>query len=166
MILEKWGPARLSGQTNCPPTQFVETIDFSVNPVYLNQEFLYQKYVVEGLSAEEIGREIVSATSTVHKYLKHFRIPIRKSGSNIRPKRHLAYGKKIVGRRVEECKSELAVIEKMKKLREQGFSYWKVADILNSMGVPTKTRKGNWHARSVQQILDAQTSQLEVIAVG
>ena len=58
------------------------------------------------------------------------------STSNIRPKRHLAYGQKIVGRRVEECKSELAVLEKMNRLREQGFSYWKIADILNSMGVP------------------------------
>jgi Recombinase len=59
-----------------------------------------------------------------------------------------------VGRRVEECKSELAVIDKMNRLREQEFSYWKIAEVLNSMGVPTKTRKGPWQARSVQQILD------------
>jgi hypothetical protein len=45
-------------------------------------------------------------------------------------------------------------IERMNRLREQGFSYWKIADILNSMGVPTKTRKGPWQARSVQQILE------------
>jgi hypothetical protein len=41
----------------------------------------------------------------------------------------------------------------MVELRGKGFSYWKIADILNAMKVPTKTRKGKWHARSVQQIL-------------
>jgi hypothetical protein len=81
----------LQSQTNVPPAQIIETIEFSVSPVYLNREYLHQKYIVECLSAAEIGREIVSATSTVHKYLKLFKIPIGKSGANIRPKRHLAY---------------------------------------------------------------------------
>ena len=125
-----------------------------MTPLYQNRDFLHEKYVVNGLSAEEIGLEIVSATSTVLKHLKIFGIPVRDNGKNTRPKRHLAYGQKIVGRKVEVCKSELVIVDKMNRLREQGFSYWKIADILNSMGVPTKTRKGPWQARSVQQILD------------
>jgi hypothetical protein len=44
-------------------------------------------------------------------------------------------------------------IQKMKDLREKGFSYWKIADVFNSMGIPTKTRKGKWHAKTIQQIL-------------
>ena len=86
-------------------------------------------------------------------HLKLLGIPIRGSGKNTRPKPHLAYGQKKVGRKVEVCKSEMAAIEKMKRLRKQGFSYWRIADILNLMGVPTKTRKGPWQARSVPQIL-------------
>ncbi|MCX6126171.1 MAG: hypothetical protein NTV34_15675 [Proteobacteria bacterium] len=43
---------------------------------------------------------------------------------------------------------------KMQNLRSQGFSYWKIADILNTMKVPTKTQRGRRHARSVQQMLD------------
>jgi hypothetical protein len=42
----------------------------------------------------------------------------------------------------------------MKQLREQGFSYWKIADVLNTMKIPTKTRRGQWLARSVQKVLD------------
>ena len=150
----KWGGSRIQDQTNFPPAQLAEIIHFPVSPLYQNRDFLHEKYVVNGLSADEIGLEIVSATSTVLKHLKLFGKPVRGNGKNTRPKRHVAYGQKIVGRKVEVCKSEMAAIEKMKRLREQGFSYWKIADILNSMAVPTKTRKGPWQARLVQQILD------------
>jgi hypothetical protein len=42
----------------------------------------------------------------------------------------------------------------MRKLREQGFSYWKIADVFNSMKVPTKTGRGRWHARAIQNVLE------------
>lgn len=41
----------------------------------------------------------------------------------------------------------------MRELRDKGFSYWKIADVLNAMKVPTKTRKGKWHARTHQAII-------------
>jgi hypothetical protein len=44
----------------------------------------------------------------------------------------------------------------MVELRAKGFSYWKIADILNSIGVPTKTRKGKWQPRFVKTVLDTQ----------
>ncbi len=161
-ISKEWGGSRIQDQTNFPPAQLAEIIHFPVTPLYQNRDFLLEKYVANGLSAEEIGLEIVSATSTVLKQLKLLGIPIRGSGKNTRPKRHLAYGQKIVGRKVEVCKSEIAAIEKMERLRKQGFSYWKIADILNSMGVPTKTRKEPWKARSVQQILDRAFESINV----
>lgn len=49
---------------------------------------------------------------------------------------------------------ELANIGRMKSLRAKGFSYWKIADILNSMGVPNKMCKGVWSAKQVHQILE------------
>ena len=39
-----------------------------------------------------------------------------------------------------------------KELREKGFSFWKIADVLITMKVSTKIRKGSWHARTVQAI--------------
>lgn len=130
---------------------------------FKDKSFLHQKYVVERLSIAEIAAEIFSAESTVHKYLRKFGIPIRKPGDIIRRKRALAYGRRIEDRRVVAHQRELEVIDKMRSLRDQGFSYWKIADVLNAMKVPTKTRKGKWHARSVQQILDSagRTHRLE-----
>lgn len=62
---------------------------------------------------------------------------------------------KITGRVVRDHKREQEVITKVQDLRQRGFSYWKIAAILNAMKVPTKTRRGRWHARSVQMILEA-----------
>ncbi len=84
-----------------------DIIEFPVNPGYLNPAFLQQKYVVEGLSCEEIAAIIGSARTTILKYLKRFNIPIREAGSNINRRRGLAYGQKISKRSEEEHKREL-----------------------------------------------------------
>lgn len=123
------------------------------NSLYKNKSFLHKKYVVEGLSCEEIATQIFSARTTVLKYLKLHNIPIREVGSNTKRVRGLAYGKKIKTRNLAEHQRELDAIAKMKELGDKGFSFWKIADVLNTMKVPTKTRKGRWHARTVQAIL-------------
>lgn len=94
------------------------------------------------------------------KYLKQHGIPVRGTGSNIKRRQGLEYGKRVVQRRELEHKRELENIAKMKTLRSQGFSYWKIADILNSLSVPTKTRRGKWHAKTVQAIMDRKEGNL------
>jgi hypothetical protein len=111
---------------------FSEWFEFPVTPQYLNQEYLRKKYVDENLSADE-----------VLKHLKKYGIPVRESGQNIRPKRHLPFGKKIVGRSVEDHKREQEVLKQIKELRDQGHSYWKIAKILYTLKVRTKTDEGN-----------------------
>lgn len=144
----------LGAQRRVPPIEVDDIIDFDVVPKWQDPSFLRQKYVEENLSIDEIAALTFSASSTVHKHLKRFGIALRGSGENIRPQRRLCYGQKIVGRRVEEHKAERTTIAKMQDLRQRGFSYWKIAEILNAMRVPTKTRRGRWHARSVQKVLD------------
>ena len=114
--------------------------------------FLHQKYIVEGLSCDEIGAEIFSSASTVHKHLRRFKIPLR--GSDLKNRSRLAYGEGWRQGKVVPNEAEVANVEKMRDLRAKGFSYWKIADILNSMDVPTKTRKGKWHPRFVKKLLD------------
>ena len=65
----------------------------------------------------------------------------------------MAYGQKIKERSHAEHKREQEAILKMRELRNKGLSFWKIAEVLNTMKVPTKTRKGRWHARTVQAIL-------------
>ena len=139
--------------------QLVDKIEFFVISPFLNKEFLQQKYVKEGLSTTQISDEICSAHSTVLKYLRKFKIPIRKSIDRVRGKRKgygLAYGKRIVKGKLVDHKREQENIQKMRNLRDkEGYSYWKIASIFNSMEISTQTGRGKWHAKTIQQILNS-----------
>ncbi len=115
---------------------FSEWFKFPVTSLYLNQEYLQKKYVDENLSADEVASEIGCAVSTVLKHLKKYGIPVRGSGENIRPKRHLPFGKS-----VEDHKREQEVLKQIEEQRDQGHSYWKKAKILNTLRVRTKLGK-------------------------
>ena len=133
-------------------------IDFQVAPYYLDPNFLHQKYMVERLSTTEIAAQIFSSRSTVTKYLRFHGIPIRETGVNIIRRRGLGYGSKVRCRLQEPHQIEQATIEKMRGLRGSGHSYWKIADILNTMKVPTKTKDTKWHARTVHRIISKGSS--------
>lgn len=150
---EKMGSPIYSIPNYFPPANISMISCLLEDPLYKNKSFLHQKYVVEGLSCDEIATQIFSARTTVLKYLKIHGIPVREVGSNQKRVRGLAYGQKIKERSLAEHKREQEAILKMRELRDKGFSYWKIADVLNAMKVPTKSRKGKWHARSVQGIL-------------
>ena len=136
-----------------PPGIFSMISTINTIPLFKNKEFLHQKYMVEKLTCEEIAKEIVSARSTVLKYLKLYNIPVREVGSNQTRKRGLAYGIKCVKKNELEHKREIENIFKMRELRDKGFSYHKIAAIFNSMKIPTKIRKGKWHSKCIYNIL-------------
>ena len=102
----------------------------------------------------ELAVEFKAARETIAKQLRLFEIPIRNAGSNQNRKRGLAYGKKIKDREIVNYKKEQEVIDKIRELRDQGFSYHKIPDILNVMKVPTKTRKGKWSSKTVWQVIN------------
>ncbi len=131
--------------------------------LFKNRDFLYEKYVEKGWSASQIADEIGSVHSTVVKHLKDLGIPLREHQLPLqrRPGHGLAYGKKVIERGEQVHQAEMVNIGKMINLRDQGFSYWKIADILNSMGVPTKTRRAKWQAATVMKILKSQGHQSE-----
>jgi len=62
------------------------------------------------------------------------------------------FGYRKFGGRSVEVKTEQAVIGIIKKYREQGYSYQRVADLLNDQGVKTKMRQGFWYSKVVRQI--------------
>ena len=135
----------------CKTVNLRRSVDFK------SKDILHQKYIIERLSTDEIAKQIGTARSTILKYLKIHGIPVRGTGQSIRKRAGygLSYGRRIVNRQEVANKREQDYIAKLKDLRQQGFSYWKIADIFNTLKVPTKTGRGRWHARSVQQILDA-----------
>lgn len=151
---ENWGDPTGLKQNNSEPPEVAKTVEFTVSEPFKNRELLHQKYVIENLSASEIAAQFLSSRSTVLKYLKLHGIPVRGTGKGIRKKRNLAYGKRIVNRQEVAHQREQEIIRKMRSLRAEGLSYWKIASVLNAWRIPTKGKKAKWHARSVQQILD------------
>jgi biotin operon repressor len=124
-------------------------------PPCKNKDFLNQKYTEEKLSTEEIAALIFSSRSTVTKYLHHFGIKVRERRAvKFKAGCGLAYERKNYGGVELANKREQEVIKKMKSLRDKGFSYRKVADVLNSMKIPTKTRICAWSGKSVWQVIN------------
>jgi len=140
-------------QTHFPPAQIVMFSSILSDPSFKNKSFLHQKYVVEGLTCGEIADQIFSARTTILKYLKLHGIPVRETGTNQKRKRGLGYGQKVQCRHIENHQREQENIKKMRELRDKGYSYWKIAEVFNTLKIPTKTRKGKWHAKTIQQIL-------------
>ena len=141
-----------------PPPEVFKIIQISQPDLYKDQDFLHQKYVIERLSTKEISALIFSSRTAVSKYLKLYGIPIRPHDVTNKSRSQLRYGEAWKKRAVVTHQRELENIEKMRKLRDQGFSFWKIADVFNSLGIQTKTSRGKWHARSIQKVLDSAKS--------
>jgi hypothetical protein len=136
-----------------PAIKVTETLEFVYVPLFEDRSFLYQKYVVEGLNPAQIAAQTFSCRTTIMARLRAFDIPLRHEAEGYKTRSQLGFGQTMRQNRVIANQRELAAIRKMQKLRERGWSYWKIADVMNDWGIRTKTGKGKWHARSVQQIL-------------
>jgi hypothetical protein len=124
--------------------------------LFRNESFLRQKYLSEGLSTKQIAGLIFSARSTVVSALERYGIPLRDADQSPWYRRgQLGFGKRVVNGRVMVNQREVDTIEHMRDLHGKGFSYWKIAEILNAMGVPTKSRRAKWQAATVMKILKA-----------
>ena len=47
------------------------------------------------------------------------------------------------------------ILNKIKALKAQGFSNEKISQVLNSMKIPTKSKNGKWHRKTVWELLNA-----------
>jgi predicted DNA-binding protein YlxM (UPF0122 family) len=135
--------------------------DFLSVPLFKDKSFLHQKYVIEQLSTKEIAREILSSRSTIAANLKSFGIPLRTTDEAHKlSKGQLGYGERRIKRQVIDHKRELDNLKRMAELRDQGLSYWRIASIFNTMGIPTKNKGQKWHATTVMKIIKKTLSIL------
>ncbi len=123
-------------------------------PPYKNEFFLREKYLVEKLSTRQIAALVFSARSTVVTHLKAFGIPMRaEDEAHDLNNGQCAFGEKLVAGKTVPHKGELIVLRRMQALRGKGLSYWKIAALLNSSGIPTENRKTRWHPTTVMKML-------------
>ncbi len=114
------------------------------------------EYQEKGRSIHEIASEIFASRSTVSVNMRRLGISLR-AGDEIQ-KGQLAFGQRIKdGHRIRH-KKESDVLRRMSDLRKQGFSYHKIADILNTLAISTKTRKSKWHGTTVMNMLKSDSA--------
>jgi predicted transcriptional regulator len=116
---------------------------------------LYRLAAVEKMTSSQIAKELGVSRSTISKYLKLYNIPTFKIGENQKRRRGVHYGKKpLKTGKVLNIKQEQKVIEALREWRDKGKTYRDMAFILNQTGTPTKTGRGQWHGKTVHQILN------------
>ncbi|PIS11285.1 MAG: hypothetical protein COT73_04745 [Bdellovibrio sp. CG10_big_fil_rev_8_21_14_0_10_47_8] len=131
--------------------------EFQAIPWYQDRAFLHQKYIAERMSSRQIAKLIGSSRSTVITHLKTHGIRLRRQEeSHAMNPGQVRYGSKLLHGQLVENKGETQIIQKMVSLRKQGFSYWKIAAVLSSMAIPTKSKTAKWQAATVMKILKAQ----------
>lgn len=113
--------------------------------------------MLEGLSIAQIAAEIFSSKEAVRASLKRFNIPVREphkphNGRVSEP----CYGIKIRSGRAAPHLAEQQMIESIRELRSQGLTLRKIAEVLTSMGVPTKKRGKRWHPEMVKRVLSGE----------
>lgn len=118
-----------------------------------NGDRLKQLYLVEKWSARRISDEMGCSHSTILCQLKKHEIEVRSEDVAGQRRGQIGYGKRVVHGREVRNQTEEQHLAKMHQLRDEGFSYHKIAAIFNSMGVPTKKRGAKWHATTVMNLL-------------
>jgi len=118
------------------------------SPLYRKEAWLRQKYLVEKLSARQIGVLIGCSHNAVNRALKKF-------GMIREPSKHGRLGYEVGwsrdGRFYE--KSRMKTVKWMTDLRDKGVSYREIASRLEKKGIPTPSGKTKWYACTVRSIL-------------
>lgn len=128
----------------------IDTIQLASPKPTLSESFLKEKYLKEGLSSKEIAKLAFSSRATVTNYLNKYGIPLKKVTR--RTNGGHRFGFRRYGGRSILMKKEQEVMEMIKLYRFQGYSYQKIADILNNQKIQTKTKNGFWYSKVVRQI--------------
>lgn len=93
----------------------------------VSREWLYQKYIVEGLSAVDIAKLVRRNSKRVWEWLRDYNIPTRPRGADER--RHFKRGHKLgVGRKLPEARKQALRDARLKDghypKQEDGRAYW------------------------------------------
>lgn len=111
--------------------------------------FLYQKYVLEGLSIPQIMALTMSSKTTVKRYLHKAHIQLRLEDLTLGPP---SYGERRLNGRKVQNKAELEIAERIKDLSEQGLSATQIAKLFCTLNLPSK-KGGKWYAKTILTIL-------------
>lgn len=130
--------------------QVIDTIQLPAPKPTLTESFLKEKYLKEGLSSKEIAKLAFSSRATVTNYLNKYGIPLKKVTRRTNGGHRFGFRK--YGGRSILMKKEQEVMALIKSYRKDGYSYQRIADLLNDQKIETKMKKGFWYSKVVRQI--------------
>lgn len=128
--------------------------DLELRRVKINSDNLRSDYLENNKSISQLAKELGCARSTVKSHLEKLNVPLRLCPHWEWRKGQIAYGKRFAKNKEIRHQQELNTIARMSELRKQGYSFWKIAEILNVMKIPTKNKSSRWHATTVMKILN------------
>ena len=126
------GPLEGQSQPFFPTIEVAEIIPYRHAKPYEDMSFLTDLYLRKGWSLRRISEELQCSKGTVRKKL-------------------LEAGVELVR---QDFNDHLALRKKIKLMRERNLSYQTIAESFNIWKVPTRTKEGVWHPKTVRDLDD------------
>lgn len=157
---KNWLGTLPSPQPFPPGYYFTNSLEFPIVRSYCDAFFLHQKYVVEGLTPAQIAAETFSSKKTVVSWLHRQKIPLKPEGKTLS---QTPYGFRRVHGRLLESPQEQKTISRLSDLQKQGFSYREMAEIMNSLKIPTRKLSGRWHIKTIHKVLTRSSRRVDTM---
>ena len=108
---------------------------------------------------QAIASEFSCSKTHIRDQLLKYNIPLRKQGKH--KSRWYAYGnRKICGKTIDH-KGEQRTIATIKQMYREGISTAAIAQLLDTMKIPTKQQGKGWHHYTIAQILKREGGYME-----
>lgn len=111
---------------------------------HINNDYVHQEYVVEGLNMSQIARELFTSRQTIRARLLKMGVELRSKIDQVQNQKHTKFGHKRARGKTLRNKSEERVSHAITEMREKGLSFQAIADVLNEMRTPTKQQGKRW----------------------
>ncbi len=120
--------------------------------VLIDDDYVHQKYVVEGLNMSQIAREINTSRQAIRERLLKMGVTLRSKIDQKHNQKHNKYGYKRVKGQTIGHKSELRAASIILEMRQKGLSFQDIANILHEIKIPTKKKGKRWTKGMVRNI--------------
>ena len=136
-----------------PVQEFVIESSIYKPNILENKDYLYEKYVVEGLNLCELARETDTRRTTLRSRLIKHGIPLRSQVDQKKLQAHNKYGNHKRKGQTTEKKVGQKTIDAIFEMKKNGMSLRSIAKTLDQLKIPTKAKGKKWQYEMVRQIL-------------
>ena len=119
---------------------------------HIDDDYVHQKYVIEGLNMSQIARELFTSRQTIRSRLLKMGVELRSNIDQVQNQKHTKYGYRRIKGETIRHKTESRTATVIYEMREKGLSFQAIADILSEMKIPTKQKGRKWTRGMIRNI--------------